>query len=137
MLDTNSLIYLIKHRPPGVAERINALPPQSTLCMSFVTYAELLKGAERSTRKQAVLHRLDLLTRQVPVSYPGDAGICRHYAAQFTRLKSAGTPIGGNDLWIAAHALALDAVLVTSNRREFDRVSGLRVEDWVAEGRTG
>lgn len=131
MLDTNSLIYLIKHRPPGVAERMNALPKDNALRMSFVTYAELLKGAERSTRKADVLHRLDLLIRQIPVCYPIDAGICRHYARQFTRLKAAGTLIGGNDLWIAAHALALDVVLVTSNVREFERVSGLKVENWA------
>ena len=131
MFDTNSLIYLIKHRPPGVAERINALPADSALCMSFVTFAELLKGAERSTRKADVLKRLDLLIGQVPVSYPIDSEICRHYAKQCTRLKAAGALIGGNDLWIAAHALALDAVLVTSNVREFERVSGLRVENWA------
>ena len=131
MLDTNSLIYLIKHRPPGIAERINALPQDSALCMSFVTYAELLKGAERSTRKADVLHRLDLLIRQVPVSYPTDAGICRHYAEQFARLKAAGMPIGGSDLWIAAHALASEAVLVTNNVRELERVSGLRTENWA------
>jgi tRNA(fMet)-specific endonuclease VapC len=90
LFDTNSLIYLIKHRPPGVAERINALPADSALCMSFVTFAELLKGAERSTRKADVLQRLDLLIRQVPVSYPIDSEICRHYAKQFRRLKAAG-----------------------------------------------
>lgn len=63
MLDTNTLIYLIKPRPPGIAERVNALPVEDGLCMSFVTYAELLKGAERSTRKPDVLRRLDNLIR--------------------------------------------------------------------------
>lgn len=104
MLDTNILIYLIKHRPPGIAERLDALPAEDGVCMSFVTYAELLKGAERSTRKPEVLRRLDRLTRQVPVSYPSDQRICRHYAEQFARLKAAGTPIGANDLWIACRA---------------------------------
>jgi tRNA(fMet)-specific endonuclease VapC len=131
MLDTNILIYLIKNRPPGIADRIDALPAEDVLCMSFVTYAELLKGAERSTRKPNVLRRLDNLIRQVPVSYPTDPRICRHYAEQFTRLKSAGTPIGANDLWIACHALAEDATLVTHNTREFERVSGLAVTSWV------
>ena len=132
ILDTSILIYLIKNRPPGIAERIDALPAEDVLCMSFVTYAELLKGAERSTRKPDVLRRLDNLIRQVPVSYPAGAGICRHYAAQFTRLRVAGTPIGANDLWIACHALAEDAVLVTHNTREFERVAGLTVASWVA-----
>lgn len=131
MLDTNILIYLIKHRPPSIAPRIESLPVEDGLCMSFVTYAELLKGAERSTRKPDVLRRLDQLTRQVPVSYPTDPLICRHYAEQFTRLKAAGTPIGANDLWIACHALAEGATLVTHNVREFERVQGLCVETWV------
>jgi tRNA(fMet)-specific endonuclease VapC len=131
MLDTNTLIYLIKHRPPGIAERVNALTAEDRLCMSFVTYAELLKGAERSTRKPDVLRRLDGLIRQVPVSYPTDAGICRHYAEQFTRLRAAGTPIGANDLWIACHALAEGATAVTHNIREFERIDGLIVENWV------
>jgi tRNA(fMet)-specific endonuclease VapC len=99
--------------------------------MSFVTWAELLKGAERSSRKADVLRRLDALARQVPVIYPASPAICRHYAEQFTRLKDAGTPIGANDLWIACHALAESATLVTHNVREFERVVGLSVVDWV------
>ena len=136
LLDTNILIYLIKNQPPGIAQRVDALPQTDTLCMSFVTWAELLKGAERSTRKTEVLRRLNALAGQVPVHYPADPAICRHYAEQATRLKAAGTPIGANDLWIACHALAEDATLVTHNTREFNRVAGLRIEDWVssAEG---
>jgi tRNA(fMet)-specific endonuclease VapC len=77
-----------------------------------------------------VLNRLESLARQVPVRYPAGPRICRHYAEQATRLKDAGTPIGANDLWIACHALAEDATVVTHNVREFTRVSDLRVEDW-------
>ena len=131
LLDTNILIYLIRNQPPAIALRIDALPGEDSLCMSFVTWAELLKGAERSTRKAEVLRRLDALARQIPVRYPTGPAICRHYAEQATRLKDAGTPIGANDLWIAAHTLAEDATLVTHNTREFSRVSGLRLEDWV------
>jgi tRNA(fMet)-specific endonuclease VapC len=131
LLDTNILIYLIKNHPPAVAQRIDALADDDQLCMSFITWAELLKGAERSTRKPDVLRRLDTLARQVTVIYPTGAAICRHYAEQFTRLKEAGTPIGANGLWIACHALAEDASLVTHNIREFQRIVGLRVEDWV------
>ena len=131
LLDTNILIYLIRNRPPQVAERVDALPEGDALAMSFITYAELLKGAERSTRKPEVLGRLTALTRQVPVLYPSKPDIYHHYAAQFSRLKAAGTPIGANDLWIACHALAEGATLVTHNTREFDRIEGLRVEDWA------
>ena len=132
LLDTNILIYLIKNQPPSIGQRIDALPESDTLCMSFVTWAELLKGAERSTRKTEVLRRLNALARQVPVRYPADPAICRHYAEQATRLREAGTPIGANDLWIACHALAEGATLVTHNTREFRRISGLCVEDWVS-----
>ena len=131
LLDTNILIYLIKNQPPAIAQRIDALPEEDRLCMSFITWAELLKGAERSSRKAEVLRRLETLARQVPVLYPAGPAICSHYAEQATRLKAAGTPIGANDLWIACHALAEDATLVTHNTREFERIAGLRVEDWV------
>lgn len=131
LLDTNILIYLIKHQPVEVAQRVDALSDDVRLGMSFITWAELLKGAERSSRKPEVLKRLDALSRQVGVLYPTGPAICRHYAEQFTRLKDAGTPIGANDLWIACHALAEDATLVTHNTREFQRIAGLRLEDWV------
>lgn len=131
MLHTNIIIYLIKNKPPAVAVRINKLDAEDGLCMSFVTYAELLKGAERSTRKSDVLRRLDNLTRQIPVSYPTQPAICSHYAHQATQLRLAGTPIGGNDLWIACHALAESCVLVTNNINEFARIGGLRLENWA------
>lgn len=131
MLDTNIVIYLIKNKPPAVAERINKLEVDDGLCMSFVTYTELLKGAERSTRKTDVLRRLDSLTRQIPVSYATQPAICSHYAHHATQLRLAGTPIGGNDLWIACHALAENSILVTNNMNEFNRIGGLRLENWV------
>ena len=125
-LDTNILIYLIRNQPPAIATRVDALADGDALCMSFVTWAELLKGAELSTRKPEVLRRLDALARQVPLRYPNGPSICRHYAEHFTYLKNAGTPIGANDLWIACHALAEDATMVTHNTREFERIAGLR-----------
>ena len=94
MLDTNILIYLIKNKPPSVAARINALDSRTKLSMSFLTYAELLKGAERSTRRAQVLDQLQQLTRIIPVNYTANAELCQHYATQFTRLKIAGTSIG-------------------------------------------
>ena len=131
MLDTNILIYLMKNKPPQVAERVNALGSDAELCMSFFTFAELLMGAERSTQKADVLRRLDALARVVPVRYGVQRALCQHYAVQFTRLRAAGTPIGANDLWIASHALADDCTLVTNNTREFERVAGLRLENWA------
>ena len=132
LLDTNILIYLIKNHPPQVAERIDALAPSDGLAMSFITWAELLQGAEGSQRREATLRQLDQLARQVPVLYPEGPEICAHYAQQATALKRRGTPIGANDLWIACHALALNATLVSHNVSEFARIEGLRREDWAA-----
>ncbi|AFY28857.1 PIN domain-containing protein [Cyanobium gracile] len=120
LLDTNILFPLIKNRPPQVAGRIDQLADVDSLAMSFITWAELLRGAEGSQRREATLQQLD-----------GPA-ICRHYAAQASALKRQATPIGGNDLWIAAHALALGATLVSHNVREFARIEGLVLVDWAA-----
>jgi len=122
---------LIKNKPPSVAERINALDPEDKLCMSYFTCAELLKGAEGSTRKNQVLKQLYQLTQIITIDYTASADLCQHYAAQFNKLKSAGTPIGCNDLWIACHALSINATIITHNVREFERITGLRVEDWA------
>ena len=132
LLDTNILIYLIKNHPPQVAERIDALDPSDSLAMSFITWAELLQGAEGSQRREATLRQLDQLARQVPVLYPEGPQLCRHYAVQATALKRRGTPIGANDLWIACHALGLGATLVSHNVSEFTRMDGLRLEDWAS-----
>lgn len=94
---------------PLVAERVNALGSSAELCKSFFTFAELLMGAGRSTRKSDVLRRLDALTRVVPVRHGVNRSICEHCAVQFTRLRAAGTPIGANDLWIASHARPMTA----------------------------
>ena len=106
MLDTNILIYLLKKGPVSVVQRINKLGEGAQLCMSFFTYAEMLKGAERSTRKDKVLRQLDQLVRQVPVIYHVSRTLCEQYATHFTYLKETGMPVGANDLWIACHALA-------------------------------
>ena len=131
MLDTNILIYFLNKKSSQIAERIDNLPPEAQLCMSFITYAELLKGAERSNQKTTVMRQLDQLTRIIPVDFIADRSLCQHYAEQFPRLKEAGTPIGANDLWIACHALAQSCVLVTNNVREFERVNNLQIENWA------
>ena len=98
LLDTNILIYLTKNRPPQVAERIDAISDKDSLAMSFVTWAELLRGAEGSQRREATLQQLEALTRlvQVLLLYPQRRGICEHYAVQATALKRRATPIGAN-----------------------------------------
>lgn len=131
LLDTNSLIYLSKNRPPQVAERIDALSDEDSIAMSFITWAELLRGAEGSQRREATLQQLEALTRLVPVLFPDGPGICEHYAVQATALNRRATPIGANDLWIACHALAIGATVVSHNVSEFSRVKGLQLVDWA------
>jgi len=117
LLDTNLLIDLSKNRPPQVAERIDALSDDDSMAMSFITWAELLRGAEGSQRREASLQQLEALTRLVPVLYPDGPGICEHYAVQATALKRRATPIG--------------ATVVSHNVGAFSRVEGLQLVDWA------
>ena len=130
-LDTNILIYWMQRAPATLEDRVNALATSDSLCMSFVSYAELLKGVVGSQRKALVLKQLDALICEIPVLFDASTAMCEHYAEHSMRLKAAGTPIGGNDLWIACHALAEGATIVTNNTREFARVAGLALENWA------
>jgi tRNA(fMet)-specific endonuclease VapC len=115
-----------------VAQRIDALGEDANLSMSFFTFAELLKGAERSSHPTRVLRQLEALTALIPVVYDADRGLCEQYARQSLAFKARGTPIGANDLWIACHALSQNATLVSHNVREFERIQGLKLEDWAS-----
>jgi tRNA(fMet)-specific endonuclease VapC len=129
LLDTDICIYTAKARPPEVAERLGGLAPGS-VAMSVVTLGELVFGAERSQARQQAMVNLARLVELIPVlDLPEAAG--RHYGRIRAALTAAGTPIGNNDLWIAAHAAADDLILVSNNCREFERVPGLQVENWV------
>jgi tRNA(fMet)-specific endonuclease VapC len=130
-LDTNILIYLINDRPAGIAAQINSLTADVQLGMSFVSYAELLFGIERSAKQDENKRALEKLTKQIPVFFAASESLCQHYATQFARLKKAGALIGANDLWIACHALAESAILVTNNTREFSRITELQLENWA------
>lgn len=131
LLDTNILIYLLKGVPESVARKIDRLKPEDRLGMSWVTWAELLLGALRSTRSEQIRKQLEGIQQVIPVLLPESPLICSYHAEHAARLRAAGTPIGGNDLWIAAHALALGATLVTHNVKEFRRIRGLSLDDWV------
>ena len=89
-------------------------------------------GAEGSARREATLQQLEALTRVVPVLFPQGPGICEHYAVQATALKRRATRIGANDLWIACHALAIGATVVSHNVSEYSRIDGLQLVDWAA-----
>jgi tRNA(fMet)-specific endonuclease VapC len=131
LLDTNILIYILKGAPESVARKIDRLKPEDQLGMSWITWAELLLGALRSNRTEQVKTQLEAIRQVIPVLLPESPLICSYHAEHAARLRAAGTPIGGNDLWIAAHALALGATLVTHNLKEFRRIRGLSLEDWA------
>jgi tRNA(fMet)-specific endonuclease VapC len=131
LLDTNILSGLLKNPQGKVARKISTLAARErdSLATSIIVAAELRYGVAKSgssilgTRVDQLLDALEIL----PFSPDAD----RHYGRIRSELEKAGTPIGGNDLLIAAHVLAVDAVLVTDNIREFKRVEGLRVENWL------
>lgn len=129
LLDTNICIYIAKRRPPEVAGRFDRLQP-GEVGLSIITYGELLFGAEKSQHAQQVADRLERFVELVPVLRLPDESP-RYYARIRADLERAGTPIGANDLWIAAHALASELILVSNNLREFGRVSGLQTENWT------
>lgn len=129
LLDTNICIYVKNHRPPEVLARFSKLPPGKVV-MSAITYGELCFGAEKSAKPKETRKILEHLIALIPV-LPLDATASLHYGKIRQSLQASGKPIGNNDLWIAAHALAGKLILVTNNEAEFKRVPGLKLENWV------
>ena len=129
LLDTNICIYIARSRPATVARRFARAAPGS-LGISIITWGELCFGAAKSTDPTRAHSLLEKFSHIVEVlSLPAEAGL--HYGKVRAALERAGSPIGNTDLWIAAHALALGVPLVSNNLREFERVPGLKLENWV------
>ena len=129
LLDTNICIYMRKKKFPVMNDRVDQLPP-GALAMSVVTWGELVTGAEKSQQRERTLANLARLRQIVPV-LEIDEAVGDHYGDIRAQLEKAGQPIGANDNWIAAHAGALGLTLVTNNTREFARIRGLKVENWL------
>ena len=130
LLDTNIISELVR-RPQGqVSGRIAGVGDDS-ICTSVVVAAELRFGAEKSESK-LLAQRVDLLLSALEI-LPLEPPAERRYGEIRHHLARQGTPIGPNDLVIAAHVLAADLTLVTANTREFERVPSLRVENWLLE----
>ncbi len=128
MLDTDTVSFALRGVEPVVLELRSHKP--SELCASSITFAELWFGANR--RRSIRLNRLlDTFFATVPV-LPFDADAAKAFGHVGAALARLGTPIGQLDTLIAAHALALDLVLVTSNTKHFSHVKGLRTENWNA-----
>ena len=129
MLDTDISSYIMKRSNDAVLKKLRTVPV-SDVCISAITKSELRYGVEISPRKQQDQTALEEYLRYVEVlDYPAQAA--HDYAQIRATLKTAGTIIGANDLFIAAHARSLELTLVTSNTREFSRVPHLKIENWV------
>jgi tRNA(fMet)-specific endonuclease VapC len=129
MLDTNICIYIARHQPPEVKVRFERLKP-GQLVMSAITYGELQYGASESSQRAKVLIQIEELVRDIPVEDLTSAA-ARAYGEIRAALEKQGRVIGNNDLWIGAHAMAMDVTLATNNEREFKRIAGLSVENWA------
>jgi tRNA(fMet)-specific endonuclease VapC len=128
MLDTNIVIYVIKQRPVKVLQTFNQYANQ--LCISSITYAELMHGVEKSAYPEKNARKVEHFTSRLEtLDYSMKAAA--HYGDIRSTLEQKGTPIGVNDLHIAGHARSEGLVLVTNNLKEFERVDGLRIENWV------
>ena len=130
LLDTNICIFLIKSRSQALFDKVAAHRP-GEIAISSITLAELEYGVSKSAFPERNREALRMFTIPLEVA-PFDDASAEHYGRIRCTLEAAGTPIGPLDTLIAAHALALNAVAVTNNTREFVKVAGLRVEDWSA-----
>jgi tRNA(fMet)-specific endonuclease VapC len=128
-LDTNICIYIQRHKPQSVLARFEALRPGQAV-ISVITWGELLYGATKSRQPKTVLKLLEGFASLVPV-LPMSPGCGKAYGQIRADLEKTGRPIGNNDLWIAAQALASGLTLVTNNAREFERLPHLKIENWA------
>ena len=128
LLDTNICIYTLKRRPAHIRERFNR--HAAHLAISSVVLAELLYGAEKSSRPEHNLEQVERFAARLDV-LPFDDLAAVHHGQIRAALERSGQGIGPYDLMIAGHARSRGLTLVTSNEREFSRVPGLLLENWV------
>lgn len=128
MLDTNICLYVMKNYPPKLRERFNRLAEQ--LCISSITLGELYDGAEKSARRLENLQAVEHFSARLEV-LPFSPKAALHYGQMRAAVERRGRPVGPHDMLIGAHARAEGLIVVTNNAREFRRLPGLRVENWV------
>lgn len=129
MLDTNICIYVIANRSLEVVKKFRKMD-KDQISVSVIVASELAYGVAKSRLYEQNKETLELFLSSLSVEPMADS-VMWHYASLRTQLERAGTVIGENDQWIAAHALATNSVLVSNNMRKFERVAGLTLENWV------
>jgi tRNA(fMet)-specific endonuclease VapC len=128
MLDTNIISYLIKNRDFKLIDTFEEVSQKATISVSPISVAELFYGVKKKQSKKLEVQVREFLSPLEKL--PFDANAALHYGEIRSQLENRGEVIGAYDMLIAAHALALEATLVTNNMREFQRIEHLKVEDW-------
>ncbi len=129
LLDTNICIYLAKNNPPQIRKKLSSLSGQQII-ISIITMGELRFGAAKSQHSEKATNLIDQLTSAMRIETL-TPDVAEHYGDIRAALEKKGKIIGHNDLWLAAHARSQNWILVTNNEREFLRVDGLKVENWL------
>jgi len=130
LIDSSTCVSILRSRSPRLAERLREVPLDD-LAVSAITAAELYHGAAKSREARAETRKVqELLTLVRPIEFGTEAALSYGFIRSF--LERGGQVIGPLDMLIAAHALSVEAILVTHNTGEFRRVPGLDVEDWLA-----
>lgn len=130
LLDTNIFIYIRQKKPEELLRRFQHLR-QGEASISVITLGELIYGAQKSTRGVSALERLQELLMLIP-ALPLPEGAAASYGKIRAELEIKGEMIGNNDLWVAAHAIAADLIVVTNDENEFRRVRGLKIQNWAS-----
>ena len=129
MLDTNMCSYIIRDNPRGIFEKLKEIEEEHAVALSSIVVSELFYGARKKDSPK--LEKVVASFVEHFMIYDYDKMSATHYADVRSKLEKKGQIIGANDLLIAAHALGKDAILVTNNSKEFERVEGLVLENWV------
>ena len=129
MLDTNICIYAIKHKPEKVFYKLQKINP-ADVCISSVTYAELVHGVEKSTAVEKNRLALSMLLENIEI-IDFNVKAANFYGRIRANLEKKGIPIGPLDMMIAGHAQSLGCIIVTNNVKEFSRIDGLKIENWA------
>ena len=129
MLDTNICSYIIRNKPQNIKEKLKSVEKDHTIALSTVVVSELIYGAKKKGAEKLFDLVLSFIENFQIMDFDKNSALS--YATIRVELETTGNIIGSNDLFIAAHAKGCDAILVTNNTKEFERVEGLRLENWV------